>query len=99
MTIYLNPQPVGGVWTFTINNGVVTTVPSTASESPPTPVNPCSFCGEPTGVPPDGKHGWHVCPSKYCLAASQAQGERMYAGLFDSPETRLSALNWVKSRG
>jgi len=60
--------------------------------------NPCSFCGDPTGAQPD-KHGWHVCPDKYCQAASSAQAERMYAGLFDTPETRLSALNWTKSRG
>lgn len=60
--------------------------------------HPCSFCAATTSIPAT-KQGWHLCSSPICTRAAEAQAERMYAGLFDSPETRAAALTWVKTRG
>lgn len=58
---------------------------------------PCSFCGKPT-LQPKAKHDWHVCTDKHCTAAAEVQSERIYACLVDCPETRASALAWVRAR-
>ncbi len=63
-------------------------------EDPPT--HPCSFCTHATSAEPDIKTTWRVCAADLCQRAAIAQKERMYAGLFDSPETRRSALQWVE---
>jgi hypothetical protein len=73
---------------------------ATLESAPRPPKRACAFCEEETDrYDTHDKHGWVLCQLyTACRSAAAAQTERMYAGLVDCPETRRSALAWVKAQ-
>lgn len=73
----------------------------TEEPSAPAPVQPCAFCTKlaiTTLFECTPRLAWNVCQQSRCVAAAEAQKDRVYAGLVDCEETRRSALEWADRR-